>query len=279
MLDIITSQNIGTITWNYEELKANLAESLKKYNQLVTEETYADAKKDMAKLRNSQEDIDKKVKEIKALYCAPYLTFEKQAKELKEMMENARKQIANQVKAFDEADKQEKLNKITNFFATLDFTLVDLNRIFDSRWLNKTCSDKQWQTELTAKVEQIKKDLEMINLFGIMEDTEKNTIKAYYLQTLDLALAKNKYDELQALKKKVEQPRFNDTGNVVINDVPVAPEIERVDFAQEMEAERPVARKQRILVEFVAERPFFDAMNELVKRYKPIVRVREREDL
>lgn len=276
MLDVIVSQNIGTITWNYEELKANLADSLKKYNQVVTPETIKDAKGDMALLNKVDKAIADKDKEVKDLYCAPYTAFAKQAKELREMVKTARNQIDVQVKEFDEIEKNAKRNKIDNYFITLDFTLVDLNRIFDSRWLNKTCSDKQWQTELTAKVEQIKKDLEMINLFGVMSDDEKNTIKAYYLQTLDLALAKNKYDELQALKKKVEQPRFMDTGEV---DKPIAPEIERVDFAQEMEDERPVARKQRILVEFVAERPFYDAMNELVKRYKPIVRVREREDL
>ena len=279
MLDVIVSQNIGTITWNYEELKANLADSLKKYNQVVTPETIKDAKGDMALLNKVDKAIADKDKEVKDLYCAPYTAFAKQAKELREMVKTARNQIDVQVKEFDEIEKNAKRNKIDNYFITLDFTLVDLNRIFDSRWLNKTCSDKQWQTELTAKVEQIKKDLEMINLFGVMSDDEKNTIKAYYLQTLDLALAKNKYDELQALKKKVEQPRFMDTGEVVIDDKPIAPEIERVDFAQEMEDERPVARKQRILVEFVAERPFFDAMNELVKRYKPIVRVKEREDL
>lgn len=236
MLEIILNQSVGALSWNYEELKANVEQSLKKYNQFVTEETYQDAKDDMADLRKAQDDIAKKVKEVKALYCAPYLTFEKQAKELKNMMENARDQIASQVKALDEADKQEKLNKITNFFSTLDFGLVDLNRIFDEKWLNKGTSDKKWQTELTAKVEQIKKDLEMINLFGIMSVDEKNTIKAYYLQTLDLTLAKAKYDELQALKKKVEQPRFIDTGEVVIDDKPVAPEIERVDHAQEVEA-------------------------------------------
>lgn len=279
MLDVIVRQNIGTIEWNYDELKANLADNLKKYNQVVTPETIKDAKSDMALLNKVDKAIADKDKEVKEQYCAPYLTFTKQAKELREMVKTARNQIDVQVKEFDEIEKNAKRNKIDNYFITLDFNLVDLNRIFDSRWLNKTCSDKQWQTELTAKVEQIKKDLAMIDLFGIMEDTEKNTIKAYYLQTLDLTLAKAKYDELQALKKKVEQPRFIDTGEVVIDDKPIAPEIERVDFAQEMEAERPAARKQRILVEFIAERPFFDAMNELVKRYKPIVKVREREDL
>lgn len=236
MLEIAVIQSVGSLSWNYEELKANVEFSLKKYNQLVTEETYADAKKDMADLNKYIDDITKCVNEAKQKYCAPYLKLVEEANELKKMINEARNQIATQVKAFDEADKQEKFNKITNFFTTLDFDLVDLNRIFNDKWLNKGTSDKKWQTELTAKVEQIKKDLEMINLFGIMSDDEKNTIKAYYLQTLDLTLAKAKYDELQALKKKVEQPRFIDTGEVVIDDKPIAPEIERVDHAQEVEA-------------------------------------------
>lgn len=235
MLEIAVIQSVGSLSWNYEELKANVELSLKKYNQLVTEETYADAKKDMANLNKYIDDITKCVNEAKQKYCAPYLKLVEEANELKKMINEARNQIATQVKAFDEADKQEKFNKITNFFTTLDFDLVDLNRIFNDKWLNKGTSDKKWQTELTAKVEQIKKDLEMINLFGVMNDDEKNTIKAYYLQTLDLTLAKSKYDELQALKKKVEQPRFIDTGEVVINDNPIAPEIERVDYAQEVE--------------------------------------------
>ena len=279
MLDVIVSQNTGTIEWNYEELKANLSESLKKYNQVVTPETIKDAKSDMALLNKVDKAIGDKAKEVKALYCAPYLVFADQAKELQGMVKNARTQIDMQVKAFDEAEKNEKRNKIDNYFITLDFNLIDLNRIFDNRWLNKTCSDKQWQEELTAKVDQIKKDLGMIELFGVMSDDEKNTIKAYYLQTLDLTLAKAKYDDLQALKKKVEQPRFIDTGEVVVDATPIAPEIERVDFAQEMAEERLVIKKQRILVEFIAERPFFDAMNALVKQYIPYVKVIEREEL
>lgn len=239
MLEIIVNQSAGTINWNYEELKFNVEQSLKKYNQLVTEDTYQDAKKDMAFLNNVKKEIEENVKKAELEYCAPYLKLKNEAKEIKNMIDEARNQIAYQVKAFDEADKQDKLNKITNFFATLDFDLVDLNRIFDDKWLNKGTSEKKWKEELTAKVDQIKKDLAMIELFGLMSDDEKNTIKAYYLQTLDLTLAKAKYDDLQALKKKVEQPRFIDTGEVVVDDTPIAPVVERVDFAQETMAAQP----------------------------------------
>lgn len=238
MLEVIVKQNTGTIEWNYEELKANLQESLKKYNQVVTFETIKDAKSDMALLNKVDKAIGEKMKEIKSLYCAPYIQFEAQAKELKQMVLSTRSQIDEQVKMFDEQEKAEKKELIIAYFNEKQFSLVGLERLFDERWLNKTTTEKKWKEELDNKIAQIEQDMNMISMFGSMNEDEKATIQAYYLDTLDLCRAKAQYDDLQAKKERLAQLEADKKAVFSIPKENVSPVIERVDYAQEMAAER-----------------------------------------
>ena len=65
-MDIITKQTAGVVTFNYDEIKAELKKQMDLYSSLVfTEEQKADAKKDLANLRKLKKSIDEKKKEVK----------------------------------------------------------------------------------------------------------------------------------------------------------------------------------------------------------------------
>ena len=82
--------------------------------------------------------------------------------------------------------------------------LIPLEKLWENSWLNKTCSEKSWKEQLSAKIEKIKVDLAII---GQMEAEDKETLKAMYLDCLDVSTAKHRYDEQVERKRKLEEAR------------------------------------------------------------------------
>ena len=75
------------ITANFDELKAELTQKVESYRQMVvTPETTAAAKADLANLRRVQKDIDTVRLAWKREYMAPWDEFEAKCKELKAVL-------------------------------------------------------------------------------------------------------------------------------------------------------------------------------------------------
>ena len=123
------------IKFNYEEIKGQLEEQLKKYKGVVyTEEMIAQAKTDKATVRKVKDAINDEKKRIKNLLLADYtVNFEPKCKELMEMLENVYNEIDTQVKAFEEKEKQDKKFKIADMWINLAgkyAQIVDFDIIF-----------------------------------------------------------------------------------------------------------------------------------------------------
>lgn len=177
------------IKFNYEEIKAQLKEQLKKYKGVVyTEEMIAQAKTDKATVRKVKDVINDEKKRIKNLLLADYTTnFEPKCKELMEMLENVYNEIDTQVKAFEEKEKQDKKIKIAGIWINLAgkyAQIVDFDIIFQEQWLNKTYSMTKVEEDLKTIITKVGIDIQTIN--QRIADKEINEIvKAFYLSHLD----------------------------------------------------------------------------------------------
>lgn len=272
--NIICSSQKGDLTVNFEELEQQLKQELKKYDYEVTEDIIKQATKDKANINKFAKAIDDKRKEIKNQYCEPLVEFERKMNVLRDTAKEGYNKINDQIKAFDEQRKQEKQLEITEYFSSLDFNLVSLSKLFEDKWLNKTCND--WKEQLNTKIDRINQELDIINSFGLT-DEEKLEIKGYYLECLDLTTARNQFDVQkecrEALKRQqeaVEQPK---------EEVVQASYGFVEQQTQEVEQVIKKPKKQRIKVEFIATRTFYDEMNVLIRKYKPQVKILEREDI
>lgn len=107
-MEFIMSTDLTTalpkeIGFNFEELKAELAEKLDYYNNLVvTEDTIKEGKAEKAKLNKLREAVESKRKEIKKECMAPYTDFEAKVKELVAMIDAPVAAIDGQLKVFEE---------------------------------------------------------------------------------------------------------------------------------------------------------------------------------
>lgn len=172
------------ISFNYEELKAELTEKVAFYETLVyTDDQVKDAKADRATLNKLKKTLnDERIRREKE-YMQPFNEFKAQVNEIIGIIDKPIAVIDKQVKEFEDQKKANKQNVIEELFATIGFqNFVTLEKIWDPKWLNASVSMKSIEEQMRSRMYQIGDDvLTLHNLpeFGF-EATE------VYKQTLDI---------------------------------------------------------------------------------------------
>jgi hypothetical protein len=192
------------ITFNYEEIKQELAEKLKSYETAVyTADQMKQAKADKASLNKLRKALnDERIKRERE-YMRPFNEFKAQISELVTLIDKPVAMIDKQVKEYEEQKKLEKRKQIEEYFETeCDFPeWLKIDQIFNKSWLNSTCSMKTVEGDLKALQETICKELETLQAlpaFGF-EATE------VYKNTLNMAAAINEGKRLADIQKRKEE--------------------------------------------------------------------------
>lgn len=228
------------IEFNYEELKSDVAEIMKGYENLVyTNESIGEAKADRARLRKVIDVIDSRRKEIKNEIMRPYTEFEARLNEIKALINKPIALIDNQVKEYEELQRQYKRENIEEYWEE-QCDIPDgltLDKIFNPKWLNVTYSPKQIEEDISNAINRFNADM------GVLERVASDFSfegKEKYLQTLDLGQALAEMDRLaeQARRKSEAQER----AHIIVE--------ERSKYAEvpakptPAEAENPVGEKE-----------------------------------
>lgn len=189
------------LTFNFEELEAEITERLKYYNGLiVTEDTIKEAKDDRAALNRLRTALEDKRKEVKKLCLVPSNNFEAKEKKLIAPIDQAIANIDSQLKAFEDAKKAEKQAEIEAYYketvAEYLQTVIPLARIQQRDWLNATKAMSKIKTEIDEAVARVTADLEVLNTMPTDDFTA--AVRAKYMETLDLTAALAHRKSLQA---------------------------------------------------------------------------------
>ena len=132
----------SAILFNFEELKAEIAERARVYETLVyTDDKIKEAKADKANLNKLKKALnDERIRREKE-YMAPFKEFKTKVDEIIEIIDRPIGIIDKQVKEYEEAKKAAKKKEILAYMATFDMPHgIDLFKIFDPKWLNATVS-------------------------------------------------------------------------------------------------------------------------------------------
>lgn len=253
-----------------EEYKQAVVERLKRYDYVVTEDNRKEAEQDKKDLNDMRDILYNNRKSV----YEEYETIKKELIATEKLIKAKADDINSQIKELDQHFIDEKQLEIAEYFSSLNFNLVSLDKIFDKKWLNKTC--KNWKKQIEEKIKQIEDDLELINNFGISEE-EKEEVKGFYLECLNISQARAQFDaqkaRREALRKQQEESSIKQEQVLRAQQKP----IER--HSQNVEQNITNIKKQRINVIFEAERDFYDEMNALIRKYKPLVKIISREDV
>ena len=234
------------ISFNFEEIKSELAGKLQVYqNMVVTESGIKEAKADRANLNKFKSALADSRKAVKAQWNQPLSDFEGKMKELERMVDEPIGAIDRQVKAYDEAKKQDKRQQIELFFegAVGDLEeVLPLSKIWNDRWLNATYPMKDIEKEI---VERIRKTHSDIGIIVAMQLPCCDQMLSTYLETLDMSRAmeeKHKYEQAQKAKAQAKQaepapssPAEQPVAEAVVNTPQetareAAPELRVLDF-------------------------------------------------
>lgn len=255
---------IKEIGWNNEELKAEIAEKVKDYTGLVyTESQIKEAKSDRAKLNKLVKALEDKRKEVKKLCLEPYDKFEKQIKEVIEIINEPIALIDGQVKEYEEQKKQEKQEEITNLFDSKDKPAwLKLQSIFDAKWLNATKSMSQVGNEIDEKIAKIYSDLKTLESLSEFSFESIET----YKNCLDISKAIAEGQRLADIqKRKEEQARQEE-----IKPLPFEPDIEEIAKEEEEQLQRKNWIKFEAYMNVEQAKQLRDFCNSIGIEIKPI---------
>lgn len=199
------AQPLPPVEWNYTELKQWVSDGLEAYRgRVYTEDTVTEAKRDRATLNKLAQAIEDRRREIKAVYLAPYDQFEKQAKELVEMVKTQSREIDAQIKTYDRQRREDKLERIkTELYTPMIGNLAEAipyEKLHDPKWLNVTFSMAAVSEALASKIESIRSGFAALNKLDVPPDV-LHQIHAEFAKDFDLAAAIAAKDRILEEKK------------------------------------------------------------------------------
>lgn len=221
---------VQDISWNNEELKAEISAKMEDYKGLVfTEETIKEAKKDRASLNKLRSAFEDERKRIKKLYMDPYNRFEKQVKEVIALIDEPIRLIDAQIKEVEENKKLQKRKDIEELFESIGFqNFVSLNQIWDEKWLNASVPMTKIEEQMKSEMYRIGNEVATISRlpefrFEAMEVYKKTLDMNHAIQEgqrfADIQRRKAEQEAaLEEAKQKEEAQKAEEKSEAVSND-------------------------------------------------------------
>lgn len=237
---------------NLEALKAELAPKLEHYSSLVmTEDSIKAAKADKANLNKLRTAIEDQRKTAKKMYLEPYNILEAQCKEVVALIDVPIQVIDKQLKAFDEAEKDEKFAALEAFFNSLpheDF--ITMSDVLNPKWANKTEKLDALKADMMSNTQKISAEYEQLN--KLYENfPHKLVILNHYKTDKDfsqtMVYAKNLEYEYEKEKAKQAENVQNAKKHPEVSDSEVIPSTEQISDSVSSEQSQDINTESKII--------------------------------
>ena len=199
-----TEINVGSIKTNIEAVLAAVKEKSEQYQDLTKYNgDEKQAKEDRALLRKQKDMTKTTIASIQEAWNKPLESFLSGSKQILKQFDYAIDTIDNWVKEGEALEKNKKRDEIQAYFDTKGFDLVQLDKFFDDKWLNKTYKMTDIKKEIDSVISAIYsniKILENIAEYGL-------TAKAFYLETLDMGEAMRQVETLKANAERLAREK------------------------------------------------------------------------
>lgn len=285
-LDLRMSEN--GIICNAEMLKGMLPEKLKPYNYVVTVNNYSDAKSDRAKLNNLHKIIQDKRKQFEEVELNEWKKQKAILMDIEKLIKSAADALGDGIKKIDEEEQVAKMEEVREQY-NLVSEAMPIKIPFEKFYIRKDY-DKKTMTvdkileDMQKKVNKAVSDWKMLGAYLPTDEADIEQVKRVFADTLDVGLAKSKADELKAIREQIikRQQAEKEMQNKQSAQPQIPPQGSQALPKQQMESGTDEVKVQRIKFEIIAERPFFDMLNQMVsvnKNHIKSLKVLEREDM
>ena len=220
----------SVISFNYEELKAEVEEKMNEYATCVyTDDTIKLAKSDRAELNNLKKSINARRIELEKAYNLPFTEFKAKVNEIIAIIDKPIEIIDRRVKEYETEQKEKRRTEIQEYITTMDNADI-ITSAWDERWLNVSVTMKKIKEEITEMNDRFTRDLNVLREFS---EYSFEAIEMYK-QTRDLTAAieeTKRLSELARRKAEFEEQRIKREAEETaererLANAPIVPKVE-----------------------------------------------------
>ena len=252
------------ITTNYPAVKKWAESVVAQYeNIVVTPDTISQAKADRASLRKAQSGVSDVRKEMRAAALSTCAAEESNCKDLEAVFERGVQALDVQIKAMEEAAKQEKKDRMAAYFAQVvgDMTeWLTFDDCFNPKWLNATYAESTAQMDICAAIDRCRADL---NAIRALHSEFETTLLDEYTRTRNISAVLVKNETLGRMKA-AEEERKRKEAEAAAKFAAVVEEAKRAADDVMQQAEQKASETGRSVTETLGElsRPVNDLVDE-----------------
>jgi hypothetical protein len=181
---VVKEHSLGVLVTNAQNIREVVRKKLADFDIKNYDESNIEyAKKDKAVLNNFSKTLSSERLRLEREFMQPFNEFKEVVNDTVKLIGECSSQIDTVVKGVEEKEKAKKYDILLTYFLEHQFHLVEFEKIFDPKWLNKTAQIKNIQKEIDAKISQINDDLKMLEAFDA-DDVE--LLKSMYLDKLNI---------------------------------------------------------------------------------------------
>ncbi len=199
------------ITTNYPAVKKWAESVVAQYeNIVVTPDTISQAKADRASLRKAQSGVSDVRKEMRAAALSTCAAEESNCKDLEAVFERGVQALDVQIKAMEEAAKQEKKDRLAVYFTQVVGDMAEwltFDDCFNPKWLNATCAESTAQMDVCAAIDRCRADL---NAIRALHSEFETTLLDEYTRTRNISAVLVKNETLTRMKAAEEERKRKD---------------------------------------------------------------------
>lgn len=196
---VVQEKTLGTLVTNAKQIRELVARKIEEYSVDNYQGDEKQAAKDKAELNAAATQLNNKRIELEREFMSPFNEFKEIVNDTVSLIKTASAKLDAIVKEKERREKAEKKAKIAEIWESKKFTLVTLEKVYNTRWENKTYKFTAIESDIDGIISRIESDLDALDSFG--EDTAQ--LKGLYLSTLNLQTALNKGAELKANRERI----------------------------------------------------------------------------
>lgn len=199
----IYKKEIGSLETNIEDLEKFVNERIKEYEPDLYKGDVDSAKKDRAELNNAEKKIGMVRRDLISELMKPYTDVETRLKALEKNIKVASGKLDEIVKEKEDKDKHNKKMRCLELWNTFNFTLFQMDKVFNQSWTNKTKKEDDILKEMKVIIDKTYKDLKTIESFADKEDVE--ILKTRYLEDLNIENIFSIGEEMKKNRERIKE--------------------------------------------------------------------------
>lgn len=196
---VVQEKTLGTLVTNAKQIKELVALKIEEYSVDNYQGDEKQAAKDKAELNAAATRLNDERIKLEREFMSPFNEFKEIVNDTVSLIKTASAKLDAIVKEKERREKAEKKAKVAELWESKKFTLVPLEKVYNTKWENKTYKLSAIESDIDGIISRIESDLDALDSFG--EDTAQ--LKGLYLSTLNLQTTLNKGAELKANRERI----------------------------------------------------------------------------